>query len=182
MQRILENLIVKDEDYFFDGDLVVNGKVELINANLQVSGKLFFKGIADDGFSINTAYIMNGSITAYSFRCRINRLFVKGNILVETELEACHLSCTGNIKVDGSCYVYNVTCNDYLITGCNESDDITAKGSLYILGANNSGNLKAHELFLGDSSMFSPYGEITIEAKYFESTGLIRNCRGIKVG
>ena len=49
MQRILENLILKDEDYFFDGDLVVNGKVELINVNLQVSGKLFFKGIDEDG-------------------------------------------------------------------------------------------------------------------------------------
>lgn len=181
MQRILENLIVKDEDYFFDGDLVVNGRVELINANLQVSGELLFKGISNDGFSINTA-IINGNITAHTFKCNINKLFIYGNIRVQTDMKARHIFCTGNIEVDGSCYVYNVTCNNYLITGCNESDDITAKESLYILGANDSGDLKAYELFLGDRSTFSPYGKITIEAKYFESAGLIRNCRGIKVG
>lgn len=182
MQRILENLIVKDEDYFFDGDLVVNSKVELINANLQVSGELVFKGISDDGSSIQTAYITNGSITAHAFECHINKLFVAGNILVKTDMYACHISCDGNIEVDGCCSVYNVTCNNYLITGYNESDDITAKESLYILGDNASGDLKANELFLGNRSTFSPYGEITIEAKYFESAGLIRNCRGIKVG
>lgn len=182
MQRILENLILKDEDYFFDGDLVVNGKVELLNANLQVSGNLFFKGIADDGFCIQTAYITNGNITAYAFECHINKLFVTGNILVKTDLNACHISCDGNIEVDGFCSVYNVTCKNYLITGDNYSDDVTAEESLYILGTNDSGDLKAHELFLGDVSRFSPYGEITIEAKYFESAGLMRNFRGIKVG
>lgn len=182
MQRILENLILKDEDYFFDGDLVVNGKVELINVNLQVSGKLFFKGIADDGFSIKAAYITNASITAYAFTCRINKLFVKGDILVKTDMDARHISCDGNIEVDGFCNVYNVTCNNYLITGDNYSDDVTVKESLYILGSNDSGDLKAHEIFLGGVSTFSPYSEISIEAKHFESTGQIRNCQRIKIG
>jgi len=60
MQRTLENLILKNEDYFFDGDLIINGKVNLTNANLQVSGNLFLKSIFNTSSYLDTVCISKG--------------------------------------------------------------------------------------------------------------------------
>ncbi len=182
MQRTLENLILKNEDYFFDGDLIINGKVNLTNANLQVSGNLFLKSIFNTSSYLDTVCISKGNIEAHSLKCRAHKLHIyNGNILVD-DMDVCHVSCTGNIEVKGSCHAYNINCQNYLVSGNNDSDDITAKEGIYILGYNCSGDLRAKEILLGDFSKFSPYRETTVVAQHFECAGPLLNCRGMKIG
>lgn len=181
MQRTLENLILRNENFFYDGDLTINGKVQIISGILCVSGKLFLKGF-EESSNLSQARILNGNIVAGSLLCRAHTLYCTGNIIVHSDFDACHVHARGDIKVAGHSHAYNVNCRNYLVTGNSDTDDITAQEDIYVLGYNCSGNLKAREIFLGDFSKFSPCGEITVEAKHFECAGPIQNCRAMKIG
>lgn len=181
MQRTLENLILRNENFFYDGDLTINGKVQIISGILCVSGKLFLKGF-EENYDLSNARIINGHIIAGSLLCRAHSLYCTGNIIVNSDFNVCHVHSGGDIKVTGHSHAYNVHCRNYLVTGNSDTDNITATEDIYISGYNCSGNLKAREIFLGDFAGFSPYGKITVEAKHFECEGPIRNCRAMKIG
>lgn len=51
MQRTLKELVLKNGDYVYDGDLTIDGKVLISNGSLRVSGKLFLKGLSETGNS-----------------------------------------------------------------------------------------------------------------------------------
>lgn len=180
MQRTLKELVLKNGDYVYDGDLTIDGKVLISNGSLRVSGKLFLKGLSETGNS--PTVIINGDIVADSFTCRALRICCRGNIIIHSKLDVCHVICNRDILVGDCCYAYNVICHNYLITGNNDSDDVTAEEDIYVLGYNCSGDLKAREIFLGDFTKFAPYGPITVEAQHFECTGPIQGCRTMKIG
>lgn len=183
MQRTLEKLILKDENYFFDGDLTIKGKCEVRNGIIRVSGHLFLQGIEEEGLAPNTSCsVIRGNIIANSLKSLQRRLYCIGNINIAEDLDVCHIDCKGDIKVNGSCSTYNVTCRNYLISGNNNSDDVTATEDICILGYNYSGDLRAREIFIGDFTKFSPYSENTVIAKKFECKGPIRNCKGMLIG
>lgn len=183
MQRTLDDLILNNEDYFFDGDLTIKGNFKVMNGIVRVTGNLFLQGIVEEGWAGETATcIIRGNIIANSFKCLHHQIYCAGNIVIAEDIDVCHVICKGDIKVNGSCSSYNVTCRNYLISGNNNSDDVTATEDICILGYNYSGDLKAREIFIGDFTKFSPYSENTVIAKKFECKGPIRNCRGMIIG
>lgn len=177
-ERTLDNLILENEDYVFDGNLTIKGTVRIQNGSLIVKGKLLFKPNIEDA-SIS---IFNGNIIANSIKSFCKIFVSNGNIIIATDADFTHVHCeNGDIKVDGSCSAYNVNCRNYLISGYNDSDDIKASEDIYILGINVSGDLVAREIFLADFCEFQPYGPITVTAKHFEYKGPLLNCRELLI-
>lgn len=178
-ERILENLILKNENYVFDGNLTITSKLKVVNGSIIVSGKLFLKGISE---RINSISVINGNIIAHSLISLVDLRIYKGDIIVESDAKFAKVVSTGDIKVGGSCFANNVNCRNYLVSCSNTSDDVTTTEDIYILGYNDSGDLKAREIFLGSFSKFYPYGNTTVIAKHFECVGPIKNCRGMLIG
>lgn len=180
-QLTLENLILRRENFFYDGDLTINGKVDIRFGILCVTGKLFLKGFTKFPAQSSADFI-NGRIVAGSLLCRASSLHCSGDIIVQSDFDVLHVYSKGDIKVNGNSRACNVRCRNYLVDGNSDTDDITASEDIYILGYNCSGDLKAREIFLADFTKFSPYGDITVEAKHFECAGPTQNCRAMKIG
>lgn len=180
-ERTLKELKLTNEDYVFDGNLTIEEEVEVFHGSIKVSGKLVLKGFKEENWNCKCV-IYDGNIIADSLKSRIKINVYFGNIIIKSDAFFAHVSVVrGNIIVDGSCKAFNVDCCNYLISGDNTSDDVTATEDIYILKKNYSGDLKAREIFLGASSLFAPYGPVTVTAKYFEHAA-IRNHRRIQIG
>lgn len=177
-ERILKDLILKDEDYVFEGDLTITGRLIVEDGSIRVSGRLLLKGDSE----LSDSHVWNGNIIAHSLRSLIDLWIYDGDIIIKSDAKFCHIDSNGDIIVEGSSNTRNVICRNYLVSGDNISDDITATEDIYILGCNESGDLKAREIFLGDICKFSPYGQMTVIAKHFECVGPIKKCRGIQIG
>lgn len=182
-ERTLENLILNNENYIFDGDLTIIGDVCITNGDLLVSGKLLFRGFKEDTPESRPVIIRNGSIIAHSLVSKTQIFIYNGNLIVKTNANVGHVYCEGNVEVNGSCSTYNVTCHNYLITGRNASDDITATEDIYLLGpCKYLGDLTAREIFIGGPCEFDSQKDITIIAKHLECVGPLYKCHGMLIG
>ena len=172
-ESTLKNLILEDEDYIFAGDLTIEGSVVINNGSLIVSGTLLFSG-EDVAISIN-----GGDIAAQNLISRSTINIKDGDILVQN-LHTLDILSDGNIEVMKDACVNNVTCLNYLISGDNDSYHITATEDIYILGINDSKNLKARDILIGGYSNF--YESSGVVAKSFMCCGVIDSCCYILVG
>ncbi len=200
-RHYLRNLELTDEDYVFDGNLIIKERFSIKNGSLRVSGKLVLEGFTEEIPLRNECKIHNGNIIADSIDSRIRISVFNGNIVsnsIETfeniyirngnifiKSNAYFKNITvkgGDITVNGSCVVNNVKCKNYLISGRNDSDEVTATEDIYILGPNFSGDLKAREIFIGSYCKFDPASKISVTAKHFECEGPIKNSFGMLIG
>lgn len=168
-ERTLENLILENEDYIFAGDLTITGKVQLNNASLIVSGTLTLTSDAE----IKGGDIACGSIDSYNIYISDGDIYVNGNA------DVAYITSDGNIEVGGDSYAGDINCFNYLVSGDNDSRSITAIQDVYILGCNNSCDIKARDVLIGEDCDFNDYGLI---AKSFECSGEIERCSSMSVG
>lgn len=200
-ERILENLILENEDYIFAGNLTIKGKVLLKNASLIVSGDLRFSD-NDGDISINGGDISATNLYAYDSTIIIS----DGDIYVEC-LDVVDILCDGCIEVTLNTLAHNIKCCNYFVYGDNSSGAITAIQDVYILGCNDSSNIEVRDIFIGgsndsfgitstgdifiggsnDSSTIKSDGDVFIEGnsdfnhnnlicKHFSCKGLINDC------
>lgn len=168
-KRTLENLILENEDYIFAGDLTITGKVQLTNASLIVSGTLTLEIDA----KIKGGDIACGSIDAQDISIIDGDIYVNGDASFE------YITSDGNIEVGGDSYTCDINCFNYLVSGDNNSRDITAIQDVYILGCSDSFDIKARDVLIGEYCDFNGYGLI---AKSFECSGEIERCSSMSVG
>lgn len=154
------NLVLENGDYYLKGDLsIIDGTFIMTNANLVVEGFLkIFLGYRVD--STPTVFISGGSIYAKSIETDTNIVITDGNLTTFSDLSCCNISSDGDIYVGGNADVSYVLCNNYLVDGENDSLDITAQKSVYIMGYCECTGITAPEVFLSDGGNFH-YGNIT---------------------
>ncbi len=142
-ERTLENLILEGEDYIFSGNLTIDGDVNIKNGNLIVSGTITFAG---DDASIS---IEGGDIASERLKSRADILLRDGDIWVKS-LSAYDIDSDGNVEVNGDSYVGNIHALNYLVSGYNHSDNVTTIQDFYVLGHNDSCNIKARDVLIGN--------------------------------
>ena len=167
--RTLENLILENEDYIFAGNLTITGKVQLTNSNLIVSGNLTFD---------SDAQIKGGDISCGSIDSE-NISIVDGDIYVAGDANFADIKSDGNVEVGGDSNACSIYCFNYLVNGYSNSISITAMQDVYILGCNDSCDIKARNVLVGGDCNFNGYGLI---AKCFECGGEIEHCSSMSVG
>ncbi len=191
-RNLKENLILKNGEYYYEGNLVLEngeyylkgdlfisgGTLIMTNANLVVEGDLkVFPALNEDGSiasPINAATIVNGSIYAKSISIFADIVIKNGNICSFSDLDCENIySANGDINVGGNANVFNVYCRNYLVDGTNNSYNIEADESVYIMEYSKNLDITATEVFLGYGGDFN-CGVIT--AQHFEFDGHIINC------
>lgn len=184
------NLVFKDDVYYSEGDLVLEngeyylkGNLQLIgtltlnNANLVVEGVL--RILADYNVSpistIVSISISTGNIYAKSIVTYADIEIHGGNLTTFSDLSCCNIFSDGDIYVGGNTDVFCVSCNNYLVDGKNDSLNINADKSVYIMDYCECMNITAPEVFLASGGNFNG-GDIT--ANYFEigEGSHIKNC------
>lgn len=198
--RTLENLILENEDYFFTGNLIINGNINISNSNVIVAGHLTILG---DVISKDSNLIVSGTLS-FSNEDGSANIFITGSDISAYELKssssitirdgdlyvcyldldniystAVNIDSDGNIEVTKDSYVGNISCLNYFVSGHNCSNTITAMQDVYILGTNNSDDIKARDVLIGGSCTFSYGGLIS---KTFECGGDVECCSYMSVG
>lgn len=165
-ERILETLVLEDNDYIFAGDLTIKGEVLLKNCSLIVSGVLTLEG------NVGIAY---GNIICGSLKSNVIYI-IGGDIWVHKDIYNYFLITTnGNIEIRGNTDVGDIRCCNYLVDKNNKSSNITATNDIYIMGDSCSLNIKGREVFIcGESDFNGCY----ITASYFEHGGEVKDCIG----
>lgn len=166
-ERTLENLILEGEDYIFGGKLTIDGDVNIKNGNLIVSGTIIFAG---DDASIS---IEGGDIACENLGSRADILIRDGDIWVKS-LAARNIDSDGNVEVNGDSYVCDIHALNYLVSGSNDSYNITTMQDFYVLGDNVSCTVKARDVLIGNDNSSG-----AIQADYILIEG-DNNSTGIK--
>lgn len=167
-ERTLKNLILKNGDYIFPGNLTITGNVFIENGNLIVSGTLTI---------IGDTTIKNGNISCGYIDAQ-NITIIGGDIFVNKDASFANIQSDGNIEVRGNSSSCTIYCLNYLVDGDNNSTFIYAIEDVYILGCNDSYDIKGRDVFVGGICDFNNY---TLIAKAFECTGIIINCSSMKI-
>ena len=147
-KRTLKNLILEDEDYIFGGDLAIKGNINIKNGSLIVSGKIVFAG---DYASIS---IVGGDIACESFESRADILIRDGDICVKS-LKVQNIDSDGNVEVNGNSSVFDIHALNYLVAGNNCSHDITIMQDFHVLGRNDSCDINACDVLIGNGNWSS---------------------------
>lgn len=178
--RIYGNLVIENEERVVKGNLsIVGGTIIMTNANLVVEGDLtVFPECSniDDiaNLSIDSITIVNGGIYAKSISTLSDIVIKNGNITTFADLNCENIySDGGDVNVGGDANVANVYCKNYLVDGNNDSYEIEADCSVYILGTSSNHNISAPEVFIGEDSYFYSF---ILTANYFETGGHVINC------
>lgn len=167
--RIDGDLVIEGFNYIVKGDLTVEGTVISKNGDLIVEGDLLVYSEYDEDISISCGSIYAKSITAWA---NINNL--NGNICTLKDLNCWNIFCyKGDISVGGNAYVLDVFCRNYLVDGKNDSINIEAEKSVYIMEYSTNFSIKAPEVFLGGGGDFNCNPIIT---NHFEFDGHVYNC------
>lgn len=185
-KQTLDNLILNGEDYIYQGNTLINGTIEIINANLIISGNLTIYGnvnIKNGSIIVSglltvahdaTISITGGDISCDSLDCNhIN--ITDGDIWINSRLKALNIKSDGNIEVGLYSNVSYINCLNYLINGDNDSCTIKAIQDIYILGDNDSYDLTAREILVGGDCHTN---NKSITAKHFVCGGELF-CRGL---
>lgn len=168
-ERTLDNLILENEDYIFEGNLTINGKVSIKNGSLIVSGNL----ILDDDLQIEGGDISCGSIDSRDIS------ITDGDIYVNTDAYFGAIESDGNIEIGGTNGSASINCLNFFVVKGNDSTFINAIEDVYILGDNDSYDINARDVLISGNCNFNDYG---LTAKSFVCEGNIENCSSMAVG
>lgn len=158
--RTLDNLILENKDYIFEGNITIYDNVDIKNGDIIVSGNLTILGEVNiENGSIIVSGILTiahdadicitgGDISCAAIDCN-NINITDGDVWVNGQLDACDITSDGNIEVKGDAYVGDISCFNYLISGDNNSSSIRTTQDIYILGNNNSCDLTARDILIG---------------------------------
>ena len=162
-------LVIENCEYVVKGNLEVTDSVIIKNGSLVVEGDLLIHSK-----HCNNINIYNGKVYAKSITTTANIYISNGNVITFRNLKCNNIRCLGgDIIVGGDAHVRSVFCRNYLVDGCNNSDDIEAECTVYIMEFSNSKNITAPEVFLGGGGNFNGN---TIKCDYFEFDGHIYSC------
>lgn len=168
------DLVLEDGEYYLKGNLQIIGTLILNNANLVVEGFLEILGnysispmSTTFSISISNGNVYAKSITAYHY---IN--IHGGNLTTFSDLLCIDIFSDGDVYVGGNAETYDVSCNNYLVDGKNDSLHINAYKSVYIMGYCECMSITAPEVFLCDGGNLDG-GNIT--ANHFEFSGHVAN-------
>lgn len=192
--RTLSTLIIKDEDYIFAGNLYISGDLIIENASLIISGDIRFLNYSDP----HNIKVSNSNISADVISGNVYINIDVGDIYCHTILSACAINISGgdittrsllandimsdgDILVKDSSCVYSVSCCNYLVTGLNDSSEITAIEDIYILGCNDSASLTGRDIFLDGENIDLNFGNI-VASRALATSFPIQNCNSIAVG
>lgn len=168
-KRVMDSLVLKDEDFVFNGDLTIKGVVDLTNANLIVSGKLEFLGIPN----VN---LVKGDISCQSLHSNPDICINDGDIYIADSLYCNDIITTGEIEVYGDSCVSDIHCLNYLVNGNNDSTSICALQDIYILGNNDSYDLCARDILIGGNCDVHNY---VVSAKNFFCVKEVENLNNL---
>lgn len=169
--RTLENLILENEDYIFEGNLTIEGDVIIKNGNIHVSGTLKFTNANHTA----TISITNGNISARMLESNADIFIRNGNISVY-HLVTRNIDSDGTIEVIHKSDVYDITCFNYLISGNNDSGKIAAFHDVCILGNNDSCHIIGRYVLVVGNCYLNKTG---VTAKKFEYSGKLEDCMSI---
>lgn len=147
-KRTLENLILEDEDYIFGGDLTINGDVNIKNGNLIVSGTITFAGYNA------SIFIEGGDIVCESLGSSAYIIIRNGDICVKS-LHAQAIDSDGNVEVNGDSSIFDIQALNYLVAGNNKSSFVTTIQDFCVLGDNDSWDIKARNVLIGNENSSS---------------------------
>lgn len=147
------DLLVENRDYIVKGDLNVVGTIIIRNANLVVEGDII-------SHSTKPISISNGNIYAKSLTTlsdiNISSNYRNGSICTFNDLSCSTIYANSHdIIVGGNANVANVYCRNYLIDGDNNSINLYASESVYILGYSNNYEIASPDVFLGEGAYFN---------------------------
>ena len=199
-ERILKSLILENEDYFFTGHLIIKGNINISNSNIIVAGHLTILGdvilkdsnlivsgtlsFSNENGSANIS-ITGSDISVYELKSSASITIRDGDLyayyldLDDIYPPAANIDSDGNIEVTKDSYIGNISCLNYFVSGNNYSNTITAIQDIYILGINNSDDIKARDVLIGGNCTFGDGGLIS---KTFECGGDVGCCSYMSVG
>ncbi len=175
------NLVLENGEYYLKGDLFIcGGTLIMTNANLVVEGDLkVFPALIDDGSiasPVEDAVIVNGGVYAKSISIYSDIVIKNGNICTFSDLNCGTIySSNGDINVGRNANVFNVYCKNYLVDGTNSSYNIEADESVYIMDYSSNFNITAPDVFLGYGADFNG-GDITANNFEIGDGSHIKNC------
>lgn len=178
--RKIHDLILKNENYIFSGDLEIEGKIVIEKGSqLIVSGKLAIKSnditvygdisaceicINSLNEDDNNIFLIYGDI--YAFKKLIIRvpIHLEGDIFAHGQLTACR----------------DITCKNFFVDGNSHTHCINAKETIRILGNSYSRSLNARNIFINGDADFHNHSLIASHSAYIK--GRISLCSSINVG
>lgn len=170
-RKVLDNLILNDEDFIFNGNVCIKGEVNITNGSIIVSGMLEL---------CSGGKIVGGNITADNLAIEGNNLYIyDGDIKIRNLVSDTNIISDGNIEVLSDCHVSDVSCLNFLVSHNNFSNSITAVQDIYILGNNTSYEMSARDIFIGGNSYFY---HSSVTAKSFYCAGNIQNISSMLIG
>lgn len=177
-ERILDKLILENEEYIFVGNLTINGDIIMKNSNLIVSGTLSFSKIHANISIINCNISANEFKSVTSITIHSTDIYV--NFLDFDDIKySFNIISDGNIEVRKDSYIGNVICLNYFVNGNNNSNCITAIEDIYILGNNDSYNITARDVFICGNCELNDY---TLISKALFCPEGISHCSYLAVG
>lgn len=124
-ERILDGLKVENEDYIFEGDLIINGPVIVENANLIVAGSI----IASEDIIVS-----GGDISCHDLEC------MRGYVLIDDgDIFVADVFSAGDVISDCEIYVgylfeaRNISCMNLMVAGLVRISSITATQDVYVM-------------------------------------------------
>lgn len=164
--EMLKNLIRKDKDFIFSGDLCISGDVILENCSLIVSGRLEFSNL------LAKISVINGNIISEEIIANSD-IFIRNGDIWAKNLFAVNIDSNQNIEVRYYSSVEDIICFNYLVCGSNYSSNIVCIQDMYVLGKSESLSIiVGRDAFVGKTCDFGGFGII---AKHFKCLS-VKNC------
>lgn len=165
--RKLDGLVLDGEDLFINGNLYVEGPIDIRNATIIICGDATFKSdnnifmhyvdiIVAGDLLFNSKCIKvtgGGDISANQLNCKSNANYsflnaTDSDIYVKENIYAFHINAD-SIFVGKNTRVSSIKCTEIIINDTNDSLDISAVLDIYIGGDSSSFDLKARDIFIG---------------------------------
>lgn len=170
-RKVLDNLILNDEDFVFDGNVCIKGEVNITNGSIVVSGMLEL---------CSGGKIVGGDIIADNLSIEGSDLYIyDGDIKTRILVSDTNIISDSNIEVSLDSYVLDVSCLNFLVSRNNVSNSIIAVQDIYILENNTSYEMSARDIFIGGNSYF--YNS-SVTAKSFYCPGNVQNLSSVLIG
>ena len=177
-KRVLENLIIENEDFVVFGDLEITGNLIIKNGHsLIVSGDLSIV------VNQNNLSELNGHISAGMIRFKrgtSTSMLLSGDIFSAHNLHSHVVIICDDIDVQGDAFAHApINCKNYMVNGNNDSDSVTAIESIRILGSSDSYSLVAKTIHIEHEANLNSSCLIASESAYIG--GSINDCGHLTV-